>query len=58
MHENRLMFSVKVNENGIKKIIVHKQILIIFDCCHNIEFYDIVMSTMTTDRYASSNQEA
>lgn len=32
----------KICGNGIKKLIVHKKTLIIFDCDHNIELYDII----------------
>jgi hypothetical protein len=47
MRQHKLEKNKKVNKNGIKKILVEGQILIILDCDHNIELYDIIPSLGT-----------
>lgn len=45
-----MKFRKKVTECGIKKLIVNKSTLIVFDTEHNIMFYDILKPQITTDR--------
>lgn len=49
--------SKKVCENGIKKIVVIKNILIVIDTNHDIMFYDII-KTQSTNEQTSDAEES
>ncbi len=55
MLEIKLKYSEKICENGIKKIMVHKNLLVVFDCNHDIFFFDIIKPLITTERESSNN---
>jgi hypothetical protein len=42
MYEYKIKWSEKISENGIKKLIINGNTLIMLDCDHNIILFDII----------------